>query len=101
LNATHIYTVTVEGPKQVIRGRDAAVGMNRKFFRSGAWQSSDVERLRPVGNILVQVEMDTVEVEGKPVKKSSLEVYEFKDGNRWREWKFTPLDGRNVLAAAP
>jgi hypothetical protein len=95
------YTVNAEGPKEVIRGRDASVGMIRRFFHSGTWRTSDVERLGLVGNILVQVEMDTIEVQGKPVKKTSLEVYEFKDGQRWREWKFTPLDARNVLGAAP
>jgi hypothetical protein len=44
-----------------------------------------------VGNILIQVEVDKYDskTEGK-VEKTSLELYEFRNGQRFREWRFTP-----------
>jgi predicted ester cyclase len=45
-----------------------------------------------VGNTLVQVEIDSLQMNGKPVRQTSLHVYEFKDGKRWREFAFYPTD---------
>lgn len=85
------YQVTPAGAKEAIRGRDATVALLKKFYQADTWVESDFERLGMVGNILVQVEEDTVLEGGKPVKKVTLNLYEFKDGKRWREWKFFPM----------
>ncbi len=84
------WQVTPEGPREAVRGRDATVALIGKFFSSDTWVASDFERLGMVGNILVQVEEDTVLEAGKPVTKVTLNVYEFRNGQRWREWKFFP-----------
>ena len=94
------YQVTPEGPKEMIRGREPTVNLLKKFYQSDTWVTSDFERLGMVGNILVQVEEDTVLVAGKPVKKVTLNLYEFRDGKRWREWKFFP-SGEGPAGAVP
>ena len=84
------WQVTPQGPREAVRGRDATVALIGKFFSSDTWVASDFERLGMVGNILVQVEEDTVVEAGKPVTKVTLNLYEFRNGQRWREWKFFP-----------
>lgn len=84
------WIVGPQGPNKAIEGRDATVAMLGGFFRNVEWHGSKVYRLGMVGNLLVQVEVDTVGSPQGPVEKTSLEIYEFRDGLRWREWRFTP-----------
>jgi len=96
--------VTPDGAKEMIRGREATVALLKQFYAGDTWIDSDFERLGMVGNILVQVEEDLVREGGKPVKKVTLNIYEFRDGKRWREWKFYPMGegpAGNMPAAAP
>lgn len=88
------YTVKDDGPKEMVRGRAATMERLRMFFASPVWTTSDseVHRLGMVGNTLVQVEIDTLNMEGKPVRQTSLHIYEFRDGKRWREFAFYPTD---------
>lgn len=84
------WQVTPEGAREAVRGRDATIALLGKFYQADTWIASEFERLGMVGNILVQVEEDTVLEGGKPVRKVTLNLYEFRDGKRWREWKFFP-----------
>jgi ketosteroid isomerase-like protein len=86
------YTVKEEGPKEVVRGREATMARLKTFFASPMWTTNDseVHRLGMIGNTLVQVEIDTLQMNGKPVRQTSLHVYEFRDGKRWREFAFYP-----------
>jgi ketosteroid isomerase-like protein len=88
------YTVKEDGPKEMVRGREATMARLKMFFESPMWTTNDseVHRLGMVGNTLVQVEIDTLNLNGKPVRQTSLHVYEFKDGKRWREFAFYPTD---------
>jgi ketosteroid isomerase-like protein len=88
------YTVRDEGPKEMVRGREATRQRLREFFASPLWTTNDseVHRLGMVGNTLVQVEIDTLNFNGKPTRQTSLHIYEFKDGKRWREFAFYPND---------
>ena len=88
------YTVKDDGPKEMVRGRAATVERLKQFFASPMWTTSDseVHRLGMVGNTLVQVEIDTLNLNGKPVRQTSLHIYEFRDGKRWREFAFYPTD---------
>jgi limonene-1,2-epoxide hydrolase len=92
------WVVGESGAVPMIRGRDATVKMLGGFFDATQWFDSKVYRLGLVGNLLVQVEVDTVGSPNGPVTKTSLEIYEFRNGERWREWRFSPLnspfDGR-------
>ncbi|MBL8629011.1 MAG: nuclear transport factor 2 family protein [Rhodospirillaceae bacterium] len=86
------YRVMPEGPKLAVQGRENTVKMLSQFFTdTPAGYQSKVYRLAMVGNILVQVEVDKYDskTEGK-VEKTSLEIYEFRDGRRFREWRFAP-----------
>ena len=85
------YQVNEEGAKAAVTGREQTVAMLSTFFNNDSWTESEVHRLGMLGNILVQVEVDTFERGGKPVEMSTLSVYEFRDGMRWREWKFYPI----------
>jgi len=89
------YRITDEGPQQMVKGRDETVELLRSFFGATNWSDSEVHRLGMLGNILVQVEIDVFESEDGPVTQRSLSVYEFKNGKRWREWKFYPVDGES------
>jgi ketosteroid isomerase-like protein len=84
------WMVGEDGPKQVVAGREATMKLISRFFGATNFDSK-VYRLGLVGNILVQVEVDTLQTERGPVEKTSLELYEFRDGKRWREWRFAPL----------
>lgn len=84
------YQVNDEGPKLMIQGRDQTVALLQGFFGNNDWADSDVQRLGMLDNILVQVEIDHFG-EGETRRTiRSLNIYEFKDGLRWREWKFYP-----------
>ena len=88
------YTVKDDGPKEMVRGREATMERLKMFFASPMWTTSDseVHRLGMVGNTLVQVEIDTMNLNGKPTRQTSLHIYEFRDGKRWREFAFYPTD---------
>ncbi len=89
------YRVAPDGPKLAVQGRASMVKMLEQFFNADAPAGfqSKVYRLGMVGNILVQVEVDKYDskTEGK-VEKTSLELYEFRDGRRFREWRLTPTN---------
>ena len=84
------YRVTEQGAEETVKGRDETVALLSQFFGQNNWVDSDVHRLGMLGNILVQVEVDTFQTEDGPKTVESLSVYEFRDGKRWREWKFYP-----------
>ena len=88
------YRVTDKGPEEMVHGRTATMERLRQFFTSPMWTANDseVHRLGMVGNTLVQVEIDSLNLNGKPVRQTSLHIYEFKDGKRLREFAFYPTD---------
>jgi limonene-1,2-epoxide hydrolase len=86
------WLVTEQGPTKAMQGREGTIRMVSGFFANAQWFDSKVYRLGMVGNMLVQVEVDTVGSPQGPVTKTSLEIYEFRDGKRWREWRFSPTD---------
>jgi limonene-1,2-epoxide hydrolase len=88
------YRVTEHGPQEMVRGRDATAERLKTFFASPVWTANDseVHRLGMVGNTLVQVEIDTLNMGQGPMRQTSLHIYEFKDGRRWREFTFYPQD---------
>lgn len=85
------YRVNEDGANAAVSGREQTVAMLSTFFGNDSWTESEVHRLGMLGNILVQVEVDTFVRDGQPVELSTLSVYEFRDGMRWREWKFYPV----------
>jgi ketosteroid isomerase-like protein len=83
------WIVGPDGPKQAVKGRETTMKLMAQFFDKASFDSK-VYRLGLVGNILVQVEVDKVTRDGAPVETTSLELYEFRDGKRFREWRFQP-----------
>lgn len=84
------YQVNEDGVKEAVKGRDATVALLGSFFGNNSWRDSEVHRLGMLGNILIQVEVDTYLRDNEPVAIETLSVYEFRGGKRWREWKFYP-----------
>jgi len=84
------YQVNENGATQAVKGREETVQLLSSFFGNNSWTESEVHRLGMLGNILVQVEVDTFVRDGVPVEMETLSVYEFRGGRRWREWKFYP-----------
>lgn len=85
------YQVKEDGAQQTVKGRDETVKLLGSFFGNNSWTESEVHRLGMLGNILVQVEVDTFMRDGVPVELETLSIYEFRGGKRWREWKFYPV----------
>jgi len=86
------YRVSDAGPEQVVKGREQTRELLQGFFSNNSWTDSEVQRLGMLGNMLVQVEVDHFEGGNGPQTIRSLNIYEFREGKRWREWKFYPAD---------
>jgi hypothetical protein len=85
------YKIDADGPQQMVSGRDATLELLNVFFtEDGGWTGADVHRLGYLGNLFVQVEVDRFETPEGSKTIRSLNIYEMKDGKRWREWKFYP-----------
>lgn len=86
------YAFADDGPKEMVRGKAATRERLKAFFASPLWtdNNSRVHRLGMVGNTLVQVEIDNLNTAQGPVAKTSLHVYEFRNGLRFRETVFYP-----------
>jgi limonene-1,2-epoxide hydrolase len=85
------YKIDDQGAQQMVSGRAATLELLNQFFSNdGGWAEPEVHRLGYLGNIFVQVEVDHFDTpEGRKTIRS-LNIYELKDGKRWREWKFYP-----------
>lgn len=87
------YKIDDEGPKEMVSGRQETLELLRVFFSDdGGWEGADVHRLGHLGNLFVQVEIDRFSTPEGPKTVRSLNIYEMKDGKRWREWKFYPSE---------
>ncbi len=84
------WIVAPNGPNRAVQGRTETVKLLDGFFRNAQWYGSKVCRLGMVGNMLVHVEVEAVGAANGPVEKTSLEIYAFCNGRRWREWRFLP-----------
>jgi hypothetical protein len=87
------YKIDAEGPQQMVSGKPATLELLNQFFSNdGGWADAEVHRLGYLGNIFVQVEVDHFDSpEGRKTVRS-LNIYELKDGKRWREWKLYPSE---------
>ena len=87
------YKIDAEGPKAMVTGRAATLELLKEFFTNdGGWEGADVHRLGYLGNLFVQVEVDRFSTPDGPKIIRSLNIYEMKNGKRWREWKFYPSE---------
>lgn len=86
------YSFNDAGPQEMVRGKEATRERLKSFFASPLWtdNNSQVHRLGMVDNVLVQVEIDNLNMGKGMQAKTSLHVYEFKDGKRFRETVFYP-----------
>jgi hypothetical protein len=86
------YTFNDAGPVEMVRGKAATRERLRQFFASPLWtdNNSQVHRLGMVDNVLVQVEIDNLNTPQGLQAKTSLHVYEFRNGKRFRETVFYP-----------
>ncbi len=87
------WSVTEDGPRVRVSGRDQTVQMLEMFFAESpnTWLNSRTYRLGMVDNILVQVEEDIYATDTGERMVRTLNLYEFKNGKRWRNWKFFPV----------
>ena len=87
------YKIDAEGPQKIVDGKEATLELLNQFFTNdGGWADAEVHRLGYLGNIFVQVEVDHFNTPEGPKTVRSLNIYELKDGKRWREWKFYPSE---------
>ena len=87
------YRATETGPEAAVQGPDEARQVLKAMLvDSDAWLGAETEHLGAVDNIIVQVEKDTFKTEDGTTTMTSLAVLEFRNGKRWREWKFYPAE---------
>lgn len=87
------YMVTGEGPRKTASGRAETVARMRGFFASMPYSKSRIADSLEVGNLIVAVEKDTFVHEGKSVERTTLGVYEYRDGKLQRAWAFPVAEG--------
>ena len=86
-----LYQIEDEGPRERMRGKDTVRQLLGGFFEANtSWVGSEVERLTLINNTLVQVEYDFFETEAGRKTIPTLVVFEHRNGQRWREWRFSP-----------
>jgi hypothetical protein len=86
-----MFEVTPEGPEERVRGIEATRKALTMSFGTGKWLGASVYKWGLTDNTLVQIEEDHFETDGEGEKiVRTLVVFEFKDGKRWREWRFKP-----------
>ena len=88
-----MYEITDEGAEEMVRGIEQVRAALSGVFGSGAWLGANVYKWGLTDNTLVQIEEDFYSTEdGGTRSVKSLVVVEYRDGKRWREWRFKPAD---------
>ena len=88
-----MYEITDEGAEEMVRGIEQVRAALSGVFGSGTWLGANVYKWGLTDNTLVQIEEDFYRTEdGGKRSVKSLVVVEYRDGRRWREWRFKPKD---------
>lgn len=88
-----MYDITAEGAEEAVRGIEQVQAALSGVFGSGDWLGANVYKWGLTGNTLVQIEQDFYRTEdGGTRSVKSLVVVEYRNGKRWREWRFKPAD---------
>ncbi len=88
-----MYEITEEGAEERVRGIEQVREALSGVFGSGTWRGANVYKWGLTDNTLVQIEEDFYRTEdGGTRAVKSLVVVEYRDGKRWREWRFKPQD---------
>ena len=88
-----MYEITEDGVEERVRGIEQVRTVLGSVFGSGTWLGANVYKWGLTDNTLVQIEEDFYRTdEGGTRAVKSLVVVEYRDGKRWREWRFKPQD---------
>ena len=88
-----MYEITEEGAEEMVRGIEQVRSALSGVFGSGTWLGANVYKWGLTDNTLVQIEEDFYRTEdGGTRAVKSLVVVQYRDGKRWREWRFKPAD---------
>ena len=88
-----MYDITAEGAEETVRGIEQVRAALSGVFGSGAWLGANVYKWGLTDNTLVQIEQDFYRTEdGGARSVKSLVVVEYRNGKRWREWRFKPQE---------
>ncbi|MDE0129515.1 MAG: hypothetical protein OXQ86_08110 [Gammaproteobacteria bacterium] len=88
-----MYEINDEGAEEMVRGIEQVRAALSGVFGSGTWLGANVYKWGLTDNTLVQIEEDFYRTEdGGTRSVKSLVVVEYRDGRRWREWRFKPED---------
>ena len=88
-----MYEITNDGAEEMVRGIEQVRSALSGVFGSGTWLGANVYKWGLTDNTLVQIEEDFYRAEdGGTRAVKSLVVVEYRDGKRWREWRFKPAD---------
>jgi hypothetical protein len=93
------HVINADGETLMVSGREKTLKRMEAFFTMDTgWTNADVHRFGHLNNIFVQIEVDYFDTpKGKKVVPT-LNVYEMKDGQRWREWKYYPAQEKGPMS---
>lgn len=86
------YTVTEAGPQKAASGRAETVERMRGFFASLPYSESRIDGMLEIGNLICAIEKDSFTIDGRREERTTLGVYEYRDGKLRRAWAF-PVSG--------
>lgn len=88
-----MYEITDDGAEEMVRGIEQVRAALSGVFGSGTWLGANVYKWGLTDNTLVQIEEDFYSTDdGGTRSVKSLVVVEYRDGRRWREWRFKPAN---------
>jgi hypothetical protein len=88
-----MYEITDKGAEVRVQGVEQVRQAVGGVFGAGKWLGANVYKWGLTDNTLVQIEEDFFkDDDGGTHSVKTLVVFEHRDGKRWREWRFKPVD---------
>lgn len=85
------YRITEDGPKVLARGKEEIRRNLSAVFSNPSYKKGKAVFTKSFGHIVIALEHDTFEKDGREMTLSNLGIYEYEDGKLFRAWTF-PVD---------
>ncbi len=89
------YRITEDGPKVLATGKEEVRRNLGAIFNNPSYKKGKAVYTESFGHMVIALEKDTFENDGKEITVSNFGVYEYKDGKLFRAWTF-PVDESEV-----
>ncbi len=89
------YRITENGPEILARGKEEVRRNLSAVFSNPSYKRGKAVFTKSFGHIVIALENDTFEKDGREMTLSNLGIYEYKDGKLFRAWSF-PVDEQDA-----